>query len=133
MPIYAYKCSSCGHGADVIQKLSDAPLTVCTACGQTTFSKQITAAGFQLKGSGWYATDFKNGAKGAKKDADSAEKPAEKSGEAKPAEVKTGESKTTESSTSEKKTEAKTDTKANSSDTKPAARQSGGGGRSPCS
>lgn len=61
MPIYAYKCSSCGHAQDVLQKISDAPLTVCTACGAATFSKQLTAAGFQLKGSGWYATDFKNG------------------------------------------------------------------------
>lgn len=69
MPIYAYKCSSCGHGADVMQKLAEAPLTVCPACGQPNFTKQITAAGFQLKGSGWYATDFKNGSKGAKKEA----------------------------------------------------------------
>ena len=61
MPIYAYKCSSCGHAQDVLQKVSDAPLTVCTACGAATFSKQLTAAGFQLKGSGWYATDFRNG------------------------------------------------------------------------
>ncbi|MCS7100972.1 MAG: zinc ribbon domain-containing protein [Burkholderiaceae bacterium] len=60
MPIYAYKCSSCGHSEDVMQKFSDAPLTVCTACGQESFSKQLTAAGFQLKGSGWYVTDFKN-------------------------------------------------------------------------
>ena len=61
MPIYAYKCESCGHAKDVLQKISDAPLTDCPACGQATFSKQLTAAGFQLKGSGWYATDFKGG------------------------------------------------------------------------
>jgi putative FmdB family regulatory protein len=61
MPIYAYKCSSCGYAQDVLQKVSDAPLSVCTACGATTFSKQLTAPGFQLKGNGWYATDFKNG------------------------------------------------------------------------
>ena len=60
MPIYAYKCGSCGHAKDVLQKISDAPLTVCPACGAEAFSKQVTAAGFQLKGSGWYATDFKN-------------------------------------------------------------------------
>lgn len=60
MPIYAYKCGSCGHAKDALQKISDAPLTVCPACGAETFSKQLTAAGFQLKGSGWYATDFKN-------------------------------------------------------------------------
>src|SRR6188474_232806 len=60
MPIYAYKCGSCGHAKDVLQKLSDAPLTECPACGAGQFAKQITAAGFQLKGSGWYATDFRN-------------------------------------------------------------------------
>ena len=61
MPIYAYKCSSCGHEKDVLQKVADAPLTDCPACGAAAFAKQITAAGFQLKGSGWYATDFRNG------------------------------------------------------------------------
>lgn len=61
MPIYAYRCSSCGHAKDVLQKLSDAPLTTCPACGAAAFSKQVTAAGFQLKGSGWYATDFRGG------------------------------------------------------------------------
>jgi putative FmdB family regulatory protein len=65
MPIYAYKCGSCGHAKDVLQKLSDAPLTECPACGASTFTKQVTAAGFQLKGSGWYATDFKGGNNGA--------------------------------------------------------------------
>jgi putative FmdB family regulatory protein len=63
MPIYAYKCQSCGHAKDVLQKISDAQLTVCPACGASAFSKQVTAAGFQLKGSGWYATDFKGGSK----------------------------------------------------------------------
>ena len=61
MPIYAYRCGVCGHTKDVLQKLSDAPLTTCPACGAPSFSKQLTAAGFQLKGSGWYATDFKGG------------------------------------------------------------------------
>jgi len=59
MPIYAYKCAACGHAKDVLQKISDAPLTTCPACGAEQFTKQLTAAGFQLKGSGWYATDFK--------------------------------------------------------------------------
>ena len=59
MPIYAYKCDSCGLAKDVLQKLSDPVLSVCPACGAATFKKQVTAAGFQLKGSGWYATDFK--------------------------------------------------------------------------
>jgi putative FmdB family regulatory protein len=62
MPIYAYRCSACGHAKDVLQKMSDAPLTQCPACGAEAFSKQVTAAGFQLKGSGWYQTDFRGGA-----------------------------------------------------------------------
>jgi putative FmdB family regulatory protein len=65
MPIYAYKCSSCGHAKDVLQKISDAPLTECPACGEQAFTKQVTAAGFQLKGSGWYVTDFRGGSSGA--------------------------------------------------------------------
>jgi putative FmdB family regulatory protein len=65
MPIYAYKCASCGHGRDVLQKISDPVLTQCPACGQDTFQKQLTAAGFQLKGSGWYATDFRGGSSSA--------------------------------------------------------------------
>jgi putative FmdB family regulatory protein len=68
MPIYAYRCASCGHAQDVLQKMSDPLLTVCPACGAATFSKQLTAAGFQLKGSGWYVTDFRGGNTGAKKD-----------------------------------------------------------------
>jgi putative FmdB family regulatory protein len=65
MPIYAYKCSSCGHTKDALQKFSDAPLTECPACGKSTFAKQLTAPGFQLKGSGWYVTDFRDGKKPA--------------------------------------------------------------------
>ena len=65
MPIYAYKCESCGHAKDVLQKISDVPLSECPACGKATFSKQLTAAGFQLKGSGWYATDFRGSSSGA--------------------------------------------------------------------
>ena len=61
MPIYAYKCESCGFAKDVLQKISDAPLSSCPSCGQSSFRKQLTAAGFQLKGSGWYVTDFKGG------------------------------------------------------------------------
>lgn len=120
MPIYAYRCSSCGHGADVMQKLSDAPLTVCTACGQPTFSKQITAAGFQLKGSGWYATDFRNGSKGAKKEPASGEKPAE---------TTTGNKQT--EGAAEKKSDA-TEKKSETSDTKPAARGCGRGACPAC-
>jgi putative FmdB family regulatory protein len=76
MPIYAYKCSSCGHTKDELQKISAAPLTHCPACGSATFAKQLTAPGFQLKGSGWYVTDFRDGKKpagDAKKEGENAE------------------------------------------------------------
>jgi putative FmdB family regulatory protein len=59
MPIYAYKCESCGHAKDVLQKMSDPLLTVCPECGESAFKKQLTSAGFHLKGSGWYVTDFR--------------------------------------------------------------------------
>lgn len=73
MPIYAYRCAECGHTKDVLRKLSDPPLTTCPACGAEAFEKQVTAAGFQLKGSGWYVTDFRNGSGGAAKPAASGE------------------------------------------------------------
>ena len=60
MPIYSYKCDACGHQSDVLQKMSDVPLTICPACGKEAYSKQLTAAGFVLKGGGWYVTDFKD-------------------------------------------------------------------------
>ena len=107
MPIYAYRCSNCGHAQDVLQRLADPVLTVCPACGQPTYVKQVTAAGFQLKGSGWYVTDFrgdnkpakpaeagdaaKNGAKeggtGAEKGGDAPAAGAEAKGEGKSAEA----------------------------------------------
>ena len=65
MPIYAYRCDACGHAKDVLQKMSDPLLTVCPECGAGSFKKQVTAAGFQLKGSGWYVTDFRGSAQGA--------------------------------------------------------------------
>jgi putative FmdB family regulatory protein len=61
MPIYEYRCAACGHQEDHLQKLSERPLSKCPACGKKKYQKQLTAAGFQLKGSGWYATDFKGG------------------------------------------------------------------------
>ena len=102
MPIYAYRCESCGHSLDALQKVSDAPLTQCPACGQPALRKQLTAAGFQLKGSGWYVTDFrdKGGAKPAAKDAGDAKpadapaadaKAAPPGGEAKPAGAKSAD------------------------------------------
>jgi len=96
MPIYEYRCSECGHQQEFLQKVSDSPLTVCTACGKATFSKMLTAAGFQLKGSGWYATDFKSKSTAPAKSEGTSAKPA---GEAK----------------SEAKSESKSETKSEGS------------------
>ena len=75
MPIYAYACSACGFRQDILQKLSDPALTECPSCHQAHFSKQLTAPGFVLKGSGWYVTDFRDN--GTKKSGDAATKTAE--------------------------------------------------------
>ena len=96
MPIYEYRCSQCGHQDEYLQKVSEPPNSVCPACGKPTFQKLLSAAGFQLKGSGWYATDFKN----------SGSKPA-----AKPAEKKTDSAAAKADAKSETKTETKTKTK----------------------
>ena len=83
MPIYAYKCGSCGYAKDVLQTVSDSPQTQCPACAKQTWSKQLTAPGFQLKGTGWYATDFKNGgttAPAVATDSDKSSPPSEGSG-----------------------------------------------------
>ena len=85
MPIYAYKCESCGFRQDVLQKISDPALGTCPSCGAQSFAKQVTAAGFQLKGSGWYVTDFRGGSTAAPADK-AASKPADGAGaEATPA------------------------------------------------
>jgi putative FmdB family regulatory protein len=76
MPIYEYRCEACGRQQEILQKMSDAPLTVCPECGEPRLVKMVTAAGFQLKGSGWYATDFRQPAQSKTKAAD---KPAAKS------------------------------------------------------
>jgi len=81
MPIYAYRCGACGHAQDVLQKLSDPVLTTCPSCGAEAYTKQVTAAGFQLKGSGWYVTDFRGGNNAA------AKKDEAKKDDAKPAEA----------------------------------------------
>jgi len=94
MPIYEYRCNACGHKLESLQRLSDAPLVTCPACGKDALAKQLSAAGFQLKGSGWYATDFKN----------SGAKPKGKT------ESKT-ESKDSDSGKSDAKPEKKPDTK----------------------
>jgi putative FmdB family regulatory protein len=101
MPIFEYRCDECGHQEDHLQKSSERPLTKCPACGKKAYKKMLSAAGFQLKGSGWYATDFKT----------TDRKPAEKKVDLK-SESK-GEAKTEAKSESktEAKTEAKTETK----------------------
>ena len=114
MPIYEYRCSGCGHQQEYIQKVNDPAPTHCPACGKETFTKMLSAAGFQLKGSGWYATDFKSPAKPAKT-ADA------KSGESKSAESKAGESK------SDSKSESKSETK---SEAKPASKPASPSGTS---
>ena len=83
MPIYDYQCSSCGHKAEVMRKISAANVEACPECGKETFAKQVSAPSFQLTGSGWYATDFKGGAK-------SAQKPEAPAAEASPAPVGCG-------------------------------------------
>ena len=103
MPIYEYRCAECGHQEEFLQKVSEPPLEQCPACHKAAFRKLLSAAGFQLKGSGWYATDFKGGAKKAAEKTDSkAGSTAETKADSKP----------------ESKTETKTETKTES---KPAA------------
>ena len=96
MPIYEYRCDSCGHQQEFLQKVSDAPLTVCPACGKATFAKMLTAAGFQLKGSGWYATDFKNKGSAPAAKSESKSESGDKAGGEKPS----GESKGADTSSS---------------------------------
>ena len=103
MPIYAYKCDSCGFAKDVLQKLSDAPLTDCPSCGAAAFRKQLTAAGFQLKGSGWYATDFKEAGK----------KPASASGDDKSGSGGDSQTETNSEAKSDGKSDGKGDAKGN--------------------
>ena len=100
MPIYEYRCNVCGHKEEHLQKVSEAPLTVCPACGKPEYRKQLSAAGFQLKGTGWYATDFKGGSK----------KSADKS-DPKGADAKT-DSKTKSDSKTDSKPETKSESKA---------------------
>jgi putative FmdB family regulatory protein len=104
MPIYEYRCAECGFQDEYLQKISEPPLTVCPSCGKPKFAKMISAAGFQLKGSGWYATDFKGGARPAK---DKAEPKPEAKSDAK-AETK---AETKAESKSESKPESKAEAK----------------------
>ena len=86
MPIYEYVCQACGHELEALQKISDAPLTECPACGKTELKKMVSAAGFRLKGGGWYETDFKKGSDKKKNLVGGAEKSETKS-DSKPATV----------------------------------------------
>jgi len=109
MPIYEYRCSSCGHEVEALQRLADAPLLVCPACHAAALVKQVSAAAFQLKGSGWYATDFKGGAKPATKPADDA-KPADSASDAKSESTPAAKPDAKADVKTEKKTESATPT-----------------------
>ena len=115
MPIYAYKCSSCGHADDVLQKVSADALTDCPACGQSTYSKQVTAPQFQLKGSGWYVTDFRGGTN-AKSDA----KPDAKSDGAKSEGASDSKADSKSDNKSDRKSESKSDSASSTVPTAPA-------------
>ena len=117
MPIYEYRCSSCGHELEALQKLSEAPLLACPSCHADALVKLVSASAFQLKGSGWYATDFKGGSKPAAAKPDDAAKPAAESTSESKTETKT-------ESTSDAKPAAKTETK---SETKAAPATPAGG------
>lgn len=113
MPIYEYQCSECGHQQEALQKMSDAPLTDCPACGQVALKKQISLAGFRLKGTGWYETDFKGGSS-----SDSGTKGGSDSG---------GDAKKGSSSSSSSDSGTKTKTKTKTSASSSSAGDSGGG------
>ena len=102
MPIYEYRCAACGHHGEHLQKVSDAPLTKCPECGKAKYRKQLSAAGFQLKGTGWYATDFKGGSSGGGKSSDKkSDKKSETNADSK------ADSKSSDSKSESKKPESK--------------------------
>jgi len=110
MPIYEYRCSSCSNEHEVLQKISEPLLTTCPACRKDTLTKLVSAAGFQLKGSGWYATDFKNGSKPAAK----TEAKPEVNADGK-ADAKSDAAPASDTKSSETKTDAKSDAKSEAS------------------
>jgi putative FmdB family regulatory protein len=130
MPIYEYRCGACGHKLESLQRFSDAPLVTCPSCGKDALTKQLSAAGFQLKGSGWYATDFKNS--GSKPAAKEAAKPDAKDSAAAgaPSEAKSDTSSSAKAdapaASSGTKSEAKSETK--SAGDKPASTGTTSGG-----
>jgi len=131
MPIYEYRCNACGHKLESLQRLSDAPLVTCPACGKDALAKQLSAAGFQLKGSGWYATDFKNSgskppAKDAAKPDAKADAPASAASEAKPDTSTAAKADAPAASSATKTNESKSETR--SASDKPAATGTTSGG-----
>ena len=113
MPIYEYRCSSCGHELEALQKLSEVPLLACPSCHADALVKLVSASAFQLKGSGWYATDFKGGSKPAAAKPDDAAKPAaESTSESKPASKPDSKTESTSDAKPAAKTETKSETKA---------------------
>jgi putative FmdB family regulatory protein len=121
MPIYEYRCTDCGHRLEALQRLADAPLKACPACGKESLTKLMSAVGFQLKGSGWYATDFKHsGSKPAEKgaakpDAANEGSGAAEKGEGAPPAASSGDSK------SDSKSDAKTAAKPAGSESTPSS------------
>jgi putative FmdB family regulatory protein len=110
MPIYEYRCSSCGFQKEYLQKVTDPVKTVCPECGKKTFSKMLTAAGFHLKGSGWYATDFRN-PKPAAKTESKGEAKSEGKSESKPDGKSDGKAESKTDSKSDSKSDSKTESK----------------------
>jgi putative FmdB family regulatory protein len=125
MPIYEYRCSSCGHELESLQKFSDAPLTACPACQREALVKKVSASGFQLKGSGWYVTDFKgSGGKPAAK----SDKGDGKSGDAKVDSKADSKADSKSESKTETKTEARSETKSESKSGPPSSSAPAGSG-----
>ncbi len=96
MPLYEYRCQACGKEIEVLQKISDPPRTECPSCGQAALVKKVTAAGFQLKGTGWYVTDFRGGSSTSTPAPKSEPAKAAETAPAAPSETKTAESKPAE-------------------------------------
>ena len=119
MPIYEYRCKECAHEVEALQKLSDPPLVTCPACGKEALQKLVSAAGFQLKGSGWYVTDFRGGGSGGKKAPASADKADGPAADGTKTETKT-----------EAKSESKSESTTKSESATPAAPSSGSSGSS---
>lgn len=127
MPIYAYACAACGHTKDHLQKMADAPIGICPACGSDQYSKQLSAPQFQLKGGGWYVTDFRDN---GNKDGEKSDKPAEGKDGAKSGadgKVDGGSADVKAESKTEIKTETKSETKTESKAAAPAPAPSSGG------